>query len=264
MPSSLYLAAGCALDASADEMATAAALAGYDGLSLRLSGEHSIEPRRATEFSRLLDELGVFVHDVEVHRIGPQGADPATLVDMAARLGARYVLVVSDVRNEARTIDELGRFSEQCRAAGLTAALEYMAWTMPNASADALRIAEATDAAVVSDLLHHHRLGEGAVEIGALAATGRLAWVQLCDAPAIAPTGGNAALIEEARHRRLPPGHGELPLLDLLRAVPAETPMSIEVQSDELRHIAVETRATMLHRAALVTLACAHDPSSTG
>ena len=66
------------------------------------------------------------------------------------------------------------------------------------------------------------------------------------------------------RHRRLPPGHGELPLLDLLRAVPAETPMSIEVQSDELRHIAVETRATMLHRAAVDTLARAHDPSSTG
>jgi sugar phosphate isomerase/epimerase len=99
----------------------------------------------------------------------------------------------------------------------------------------------------VVDLLHHTRLGEGADELRAVVASGRLGWVQVCDAPATAPVD----LLDEARHRRLPPGDGRLPLDVLLGEVPADVVRSVEVQSDAMAaRLAPVERAAALYAAA--------------
>ena len=264
MPRSpLFLAAGCALDVDARTLVEAAAQAGFDGVGLRLSHDHALDADGLAGVGALLREHGLRVHDAEVHRISDATPDPGRLIDAAAALGASHVLVVSDLADDARTVDQLGRFAQRCRAAGMTAALEYMAWTNPRSSAGAIRMAEAADTVIIVDLLHHHRLGEGVAQLRDVVASGRLGWVQLCDAPAESP-GGHDALIDEARHRRLPPGEGRLPLRELLQAVPAGTPISVEVQSDVLARRPVVERAALLHRAAAAVLAAAHDPSSTG
>lgn len=260
----LILAAGCALDASPLDLVRAAAAAGYDGVGLRLSHDHSCS---ASEIAAIADEIracGLVLHDVEVHRITRPATDPGALVDAAAAAGARRLLVVSDIADDDATLAELRRCAQRCAAVGLTAALEYMAWTNPASSARAVMLAEAADMHIVVDLLHHHRLGEGVDELRAVVASGRLGWVQLCDAPAMSPGNGIEGLIDEARHHRLPPGHGGLPLAELLGEVPDHVPISVEVQSDDLSSMGATERAVLLHRAALAVLGRAHDPSSTG
>jgi sugar phosphate isomerase/epimerase len=75
--------------------------------------------------------------------------------------------------------------------------------------------------------------------------------VQLCDAPRTAPDGGPEALADEARHRRLLPGAGELDLAALIAAVPPYLPFSVEVQSDQLfAEFTVRQRAVAAFRAA--------------
>lgn len=261
--SPLYLAAGCALDAEPVALVDAAARAGFDGLGLRLSHDHALDQRGIERLGARLREAGVRLHDVEVHRLGPASPDPAPLVDAAAALGASFVLVVSDLADDDETLTRLGEFSATCRAGGVTAALEYMAWTTPHASAAAVAMARDVDCVVVVDVLHHHRLGESPEALADVVSSGRLGWVQLCDAGPEVPDGIDA-LVHEARHGRLPPGHGDLPLADLLQAVPPGTPVSVEVQSDTLGQRSVDERAELLFQAATATLAAAHEPRSTG
>ena len=240
MTNPLVLAAGSMLDCTASEMMAAAAGAGFDGVGLRLSGEHAGDPAVLRGEART---LGLTIHDTEVHRIGPDAGDPTELLDRSAALGVRSVLVVSDLDDRATTRALLTRVASLCRERSLRPGLEYMAWTDPCDPIDAIDMARESGCALVVDLLHHVRLGYGPDEIEAIVDSGTLGWVQLCDAPIVAP----ADLIDEARHHRLPPGLGALPLRELLAPVPAATTISVEVQSDELLSTQPAGRARLLH-----------------
>ncbi len=248
----LSLAAGSVLDAAADEVVRAAAGAGFDAVGLRLSDHHALDVSRRADLRRLATDLGVDIHDAEVHRIGAAAADVDPLLDAAAELGAEFVLVVSDLPDLGATCDALADVVARAAARGLRVGLEYMAWTTPTAPAAAVDLAADTGAWVVVDLLHHHRVGAGPAELAAVVGSGRLGWVQLADAPAAAP----ADLVHEARHARFPPGEGDLPLHDLLARLPGdEVTVSVEVQSDELsgrlgagdraRHLAAMARRVL-------------------
>lgn len=255
MTQPLVLAAGSVLDADAFEVARVAGAAGFAGIGLRLSADHIVERSRRAELRRMLDDCGLVLHDVEVHRIGDSRDGDLEqldrLLEAAAALGARSVLVVSDLCDLVATEDRLGVVAERCRTAGLVAALEYMAWTTPSDPSTAVRMAEATGSEVVVDVLHHARIGAGAAHLEQVVASGRLGWVQLADAPSTAPSD----LVHEARHARLPPGEGDLPLSELLSVVPAGTVVSVEVQSDQLAsELAPAERAVRLHDAARVAL----------
>jgi len=230
MAPSIMLAAGSLLDADPDRLVAAAAEAGYDGIGMRLSADHHMDQGPRLAFARRVGQLGLRVHDVEVHRITRDDVSPGPLIDAAAEIGAAHLLVVSDLADWAETEERLGSLADQCRAAGVIPALEYMAWTLPSGPVDAIAFAEATGCVLVADLLHHHRVGAGPAELTTIVEAGHLGWVQLCDAPAAPP----ADLVDEARHHRLVPGEGELPLLDLLAVVPDHATISVEVQSDTL------------------------------
>jgi sugar phosphate isomerase/epimerase len=101
------------------------------------------------------------------------------------------------------------------------------------------------------DALHLARSGTSPKQLG----SARIGYVQICDAPIAGPV-DEASLAIEARHRRLLPGHGELPLTDLIEAVAEGVPMSVEVQSDELvRTTSPERRAAMAMAAARQVIA---------
>lgn len=253
MTDRLVLAAGSMLDASPDVLVRAAHAAGFDGVGLRLSDEHP--PDALAGVDDALRSTGLPVHDAEVHRIsGAAVHDLGRLIERTVGVDARHLLIVSDLGDEATTITELAVAAEACRVAGITPAIEYMAWTTPHDPASALRVAEATDCVIVVDLLHHARVGAGAAELDAIVASGRLGWVQLCDARLTAPTD----LLHEARHERLAPGDGELPLRRLLDRLPGHVTFSVEVQSDELssrlgpieraRYLYDTARAAISHR----------------
>lgn len=126
---------------------------------------------------RALD-VGLAIHDVEVHRIGDDPADGhddvGPLADDAARLGARYVLVVSELGDESVTRDAMREVVARASASGVTVGLEYMAWTTPSDPAGAVRLAASTGAAIVVDLLHRVRVGAGPAELTDLVASGHL------------------------------------------------------------------------------------------
>lgn len=241
----LVLAAGSMLDCDADMMIDIAAGAGFEWVGLRLSGEHGVIDPAASR--RRAHRLGVSVHDSEVHRIGQVGSDPIDLLDASASVGAAAVLVVSDLADRQHTVDEVGRLVEECRSRSMLLGLEYMAWTNPSTPAEAVEMAHQTGCVVVVDVLHHHRLGAGVAELEMIVQSGTLGWVQICDAP-VTPRRG-VDLVHEARHGRLPPGSGDLPLTEMLECLPDDATISIEVQSDDLGTIAPIDRAALLHDA---------------
>ena len=255
----LILAAGSALDADALALLDAAASAGFDGVGLRLShGRAGTVPALRAIRTRA-DDLGIFVHDVEVHRVG-EGVAFDALLEAAVEVGSRRILAVSDVSDLSRTVESVSALVAQARPLGIEVGVEYMAWTTPNAPADAIRVAKHSGCTVIVDVLHHHRVGAGTEEMRALVLSGTLGWVQLCDVlgtsaprPPIGPTerfARHEALRHEARHERLPPGEGDLPLDELLAAVPPEVTRSVEVQSDTLAATTtVRERAALLYRA---------------
>lgn len=247
----LTLAAGSMLDADAHALCDAAAAAGFDGVGLRLSGEHRVDAAALARLGRRLRELDLTLLDAEVHRIVPGASPPDQLIETAAALGARHLLVVSDLPDASATEEALGEVVTRCEAAGLRVGLEYMAWTTPSSPGAAAAMARATGALVVVDLLHHVRVGAGPAELAELVAAGLVGWVQLCDAPAEAP----ADLLHEARHARRAPGEGALALDALLAVLPPEVPISVEVQSDALaRELAPPERARHLAACAHATL----------
>lgn len=250
----LMLAAGSMLDVGALELIQVAGLAGFDGVGLRLSGEHAVSDVDAARSA--LDRLGLVVHDAEVHRI-TEDSSPDRLIDAAAQIGAQNLLIVSDLADPSDTIRHLVPIADRCRAAGLTPAIEYMAWTTPSDPEGAIVAAADSGCVVIVDALHHVRVGAGADGLAAIVEAGVFGWLQLCDGPATAPHD----LLHEARHDRLAPGEGALPLAGLIAQLPPGAVISVEVQSDLMAAGSDPlTRARILHDSACGTLS--HDKST--
>lgn len=242
------------LDQSAEVLVDVAADAGFDGVGLRLSGEHHVAD--AERLRARAADRGLIIHDSEVHRIAPGAADPGALIEATAAVGAGRLLVVSDLADRAATLSALAELVVRCEVDGIRVGLEYMAWTNPSTPLDAIDIAEATGCELLVDVLHHHRVGAGVDELDAIVDSGRLGWVQLCDAPLAPPKRPRRrGLVHEARHARLLPGRGELPLTALLACLSADVTISIEVQSDELLAMPPIERAVLLHDTSRRTLA---------
>lgn len=243
VPGRLILAAGSMLDQPTEILIDAAAAAGFDGVGLRLSHDHAVAD--ASAIRQRATSAGIAIHDTEVHRISIDHTDPAALIEQSAAVGAGAVLVVSDLSDHQATMDAVGALTRRCEQYGLRLALEYMAWTTPSAPAHAIEIAEATGCLVVVDLLHHVRVGAGVTELQAIVNSGTLGWVQICDGSLSAPP--RDRLVHEARHGRLGPGDGELPLADLLASLRDGVTISVEVQSDALLDVDPFARAQLLH-----------------
>lgn len=242
------------LDQPADVLVEAAASAGFDGVGLRSTGPHVVTD--AGRFRARATDLGLAIHDTEVHRIAHGAGDARALIEATVAVGADRLLVVSDLPDRTATEQALAALTSRCQDLGIRVGLEYMAWTNPNTPTEAIEIAEATGCELLVDVLHHQRVGAGVAELDAITASGTLGWIQWCDAPLAHPDGPAAAgLIHEARHGRLPPGRGELPLMELLARLPPDVTISVEVQSDALLSMPPFDRARLLHDASRHVLA---------
>jgi sugar phosphate isomerase/epimerase len=255
----IVLAAGSMLDHDSNTLIRTAAPAGFDGVGLRISGEHDVDSvEQATLLRRMAGDLGMRIHDTEVIRIDASWSnrlpdDAARLLEVTAALGARQILVVSDVDDVAHTEAAVHLLVRAATPLGVAVALEYMAWTTPQTPAAALDVANAANCKIVVDLLHHVRVGATANDIEAIVDADRLAWVQICDAAdaRVLDLGhfDRHAVVHEARHDRLPPGQGALPLDKLMAPVPGWAAVSVEVQSAKLAALEPDGRARRLYAA---------------
>jgi sugar phosphate isomerase/epimerase len=225
--------------ATPEEHVVAAAGAGFDAAGLRIKPPTHLADSQSLiglgdATARLGDacrRYGIRPLDAEVMSLAADTgrAELTAMADTAAALGFRFVQTVVEDEDLDRAADTLSSLAEIAAAAGLGVALEFMAFRPLSTLDSALRMVRNVDAeniGLLIDALHLDRAG-GSIDDVAVIPADQIAMVQLCDAPAIAPT--PEALVDEARNCRLHPGEGALPLNRLLDVLPDRLPLSLEV-----------------------------------
>ncbi|MGH8851522.1 MAG: sugar phosphate isomerase/epimerase family protein [Casimicrobiaceae bacterium] len=236
----LSLAALTVIELAPPEMVSVAAAAGYQHVGLRLIPATPDDRSYAVigdtpmvrEIKVRLADTGLSVLDVEVFRLRPDTDVQAFLpaIETAAALGARHLLTTGQDPDSRRLRDRFAQLCDVAAAFGLTADLEFMPWTEISGLDEALRLladANRANAGLVIDSLHFDRAAARLQDLAAVPPR-CLHFMQLCDAPAARPK-TTEELIFQARSARLVPGRGELALIGLLRSLPADLPISLEV-----------------------------------
>ena len=234
------LAALTVLELTPPDMVTCAADAGFDSIGLRLVPPTPEEIQHpmigdtplVRETARRIADTGVPVLDIELFRLKPETNvnDYRAALETGARLGAREVLLAGNDPDEARLTDRFAAFCDLAREFGMGANLEPMPWTDVKNFAQGTRIVAAAardNGGIVIDPIHFDRGGSRPDEIAGVPRA-RLRYMQLCDAPAARPT-DTETLLHQARAERLMPGDGGLDLRGILRAVPPDLPLSLEI-----------------------------------
>jgi len=231
MKRAIGLAALTVLELPHDEQVSVAAQAGYDCVGLRLipvAGQPFQHALDVGAIERRLADTGVRVLDIEVFRLAPDTrvADFEATLAVASRLGATELLVHGADPDESRLIDRFGTLCDLAARYRLAANLEPMPWVDVSNIAKARRVLEGAgraNSALLIDAIHFFRAGDRFDDIPR-----RLHYAQLCDARAERPA-DMQEIIRQARGDRLFPGEGGLDLAGLLRALPAELPLSLEI-----------------------------------
>lgn len=214
-----------------------AAEAGYQNVGIRILPAapgavcHALDARTVAGWRRRLAGAGVGVHDVEFLPLTPDvrvDAYRRTLA-LAAELGARRLNVSGDDTDIGRLAERFGRLCDLAAEVGLGVDLEFMRFRVVGNLPQALDVvtrAGRPNGRLLVDLLHLFRSG-GTAQMLAQVPAHLIGSVQLCDAPRADPT--DAHVVDEARQARLFPGEGELPLCELLGALPGDVCLSVEV-----------------------------------
>jgi sugar phosphate isomerase/epimerase len=227
----LGLAALTVLELAPHQQVSVAAEAGYTHVGLRLipvAGQ--VLPRfNLGETKRRLAETGMKVLDVEVFRLDPRtqvaGFEPT--MAQAADLGATELLAHGADPDESRLIQSFGALCDLAQRFQLWVNLEPMPWVEVSTVAKARRIIDASsrkNAALLVDAIHFYRADNTFAELESVAKR----YMQLCDAHPGRPA-DMQEMIRQARGDRLFPGEGALDLKGLMRALPAELPISVEI-----------------------------------
>ncbi|MGC6331028.1 sugar phosphate isomerase/epimerase family protein [Rhizorhabdus sp. FW153] len=230
-----------------DVFVRTAAGAGYSRACLRVFGGDAARPRllspalvdgpaMAVELGRIAAGEGVLISEIEVLMIG-RNSDIAACEPMlaaGAAIGARLLTVCVVDEDMARAADRIGALARLAGGYKIEVGLEFAPSTQMRSLGEAVALrAQAGEANVslVVDALHLTRSGGCAADVAASCGT-PLRLLQLCDAPLAAPA-DPAGRLREARDRRLVPGEGEIDLVSLVRAMPADCAFSVEVPDAE-------------------------------
>jgi len=195
------------------------------------------DPALMRETLRVIADTGVTVSDLEIVILTP-GTDVSSFrpfLEAGGRVGARHVLVTGYDADEPRLVATFAAFCDEAAPFGLTADLEFLPWSNVPDLAASVRIVTAAgrpNAGILIDPLHFERSDSRVADIARIPRDWLHYW-QICDAPRERP-GTADGLLHTARAERLYPGEGGLDLVALLRAMPSDLPLSIEVPKAEL------------------------------
>lgn len=224
-----------ALDASPRELIAIASRLSVDAVCLFTHvpevarGRYpQVESDDAAALRRALDAAGVGIANLEVFPLDQGGArhDLDRGLALGAALGAsRATAHLHAVSSEQEAIDRFAEFAGRAAAFGIVAGLEFNNFSAVRDLANAERIVRAAGCgSLVLDMLHTVRGGATAVDVAR--AADFIGYAQLCDGPAsIAPD----ARWREAVGERLPPGDGDFPLVELVKALQPGTIIDVEV-----------------------------------
>ena len=237
---------------TASEQVAVAAEAGYPAVGLRLiepPGTGRQLPSVAESGSLLaetaarLSASGVAVLDIESLFLTPEtrAADHAALLEAGARLGARFLLTMCVDGDGARAAETFAALCALAAPLGITVVIEFARFTEVKTLAEAARFVGAAgqpNGAILIDVLHLFRSGGAPADLGTVPPA-LLPYAQLCDASGPPP----ADLRLEARGDRRYPGEGDLPLAELLAALPAGVPLAVEAPCRLYAHLPPLERA---------------------
>jgi sugar phosphate isomerase/epimerase len=236
----LFLAPTTLMDASALDLIEAARDAGYDGLGLRLHPSPKLPYHPVVGDAPLIRRMQRTLSDakLQVLDIYTFYLEPATRLDdflpalaLGADLGAGYALVQGADPDWSRLLCNFTGFCERARPFGLTASLEFVPQRDLATLAQALGLINESgqpNAVICVDPLHLARGGGTPADLRHLDLR-LLPYIQFSDG-VLAEGEPDLDLAKRIGigERRLP-GHGRLPLADLLEVVSDDLPMSIEV-----------------------------------
>jgi sugar phosphate isomerase/epimerase len=235
----ISLAAGIMPEASPAQLIEAAAASDFDfgGMWAEREAWTSATTRAIRAQAR---DAGVELLDLEVAWIMPGPPDPwlTELVHIAAEIGARNLLCVSSDPDMAATTAKFQAMVDAAKGTDVRVNLEFGIFTEVKTIHMARAVLEAVEGeakALLVDTLHWARSGGTAADLAAIPRDW-LSYCQPCDAPADGPDTSNFdAIIDDAINRRMPLGHGGLPLAAMVDALPDHLPMAIEERSAALR-----------------------------
>lgn len=223
------------------EQIEAAMQTGFDSVGLRLVPPTLGDPMvpvvgdepLVRQIRERLEATGVRVLDVETVWIGPDTQVPSLrpVLDVAKRLGAGSLLTMGNDPDMGRLADKFAALCDEAWQFGMTVGMEFSAYThVPDLSAADRLIATAgrANGRILIDALHFARSGGVPADLGRIDPV-RLAYCQLADARGPRPADPQA-LRAEARGGRFLPGEGELPLAQLVRALPLGLPLSVALR----------------------------------
>jgi sugar phosphate isomerase/epimerase len=269
MMRSFSLAALTALELAPPRLIDVAAACGYDQVGIRLlpatpggiAYPLMDDEAGLRETIARLAATGITFADLEVVAFRPDTEIAAfsAFFETGARLGAKHILVAAYDPDLARFADRFAGFCGAAAPYGLTADLEFMQWTCVPDLKTASRIVEQVgkeNAGVLVDALHFDRSGSSIADLAGIPRS-RLHYWQLCDGPAERPA-TSEEMMRAARTERMFPGEGGIDLVSLVRAMPADIAISLEVPTVELaKTVDASTRARRALNAARRVIAAA-------
>ncbi len=235
----ISLAAGIMPEATPAQLIECAAASDFDMGGMWVEQE-SWTPATTRAIRQQARDAGVELLDCEVAWIKPGAPDLwlTELVHIAAELGAKNLLCVSSDPDMAATTAKFQAMVDAAKRTGVRVNLEFGIFTEVKTVHMARAILENVEGeakALLVDTLHWARSGGTAEELAAIPPEW-LSYCQPCDAPADGPDPDDFdAIIDDAINRRMPLGHGGLPLAAMVEALPAALPMAIEERSAPLR-----------------------------
>jgi sugar phosphate isomerase/epimerase len=183
-----------------------------------------------------LNATGVTVHNLEVFIITPK-TDPAAFrpaLEMGAALGAaRLTGQVSDP-DESRAHDNFAGLCEEAAKVGLAVHIEFTVFAEVKSLAATRRFLakqRPANASIAVDALHLYR-NDGSADGLALNDGIPIGYGQICDGALARHPGGD---IFEALEERTMPGKGQFDLPAVVRGIPPDIVIDVEVPSKSLR-----------------------------
>jgi len=149
-------------------------------------------------------------------------------LDLMAELGALRINAIGLDPDRARCFDQLAKLSELVAERGMVFTVEFCPGFAVGTLADVLElIGEIGHGSchVLLDTMHFCQTG-GTVELLQALEPGTIGYVQLADSPAHVP---EADYMNVAMFERRVPGTGELPLREMIAALPLDVTISVEV-----------------------------------
>ena len=197
---------------------------GYPRVSLR-------DPALRRELVAALADHGVAVSLGEGFLVQPGASPPdawAGDLELFAELGAKRINAVSFEPDFQRNVEQFGRLAETAAGFGIETLVEFVpifaVADLPTAEALVRQVGH-PDFRLLIDTMHVGRTCATPADLAALDPD-LVGYIQLCDAP-LQPQIPD--YMEEAMYERRVPGEGELPLLEMLAALPRDRVVGLEV-----------------------------------